>query len=101
VKYREVFHKHPTEHREPDTALNDFLGFSYGFRPGRSQHNALDALYVGINQRKVNWILDMDLEKFFDRVEHDWLIYFIEHRIADQRIINLLIQWISAGHMDT
>jgi RNA-directed DNA polymerase len=79
---------------------NDFLGFSYGFRPGRSQHNALDALYVGINQRKVNWILDMDLEKFFDRVEHDWLIHFIEHRIADQRIINLIIQWISAEHMD-
>ncbi|NQZ07089.1 MAG: group II intron reverse transcriptase/maturase [Algicola sp.] len=79
---------------------NDFLGFSYGFRPERSQHNALDALYVGINQRKVNWILDMDLEKFFDRVEHDWLIHFIEHRVADQRLIKLVIQWITAGHMD-
>jgi group II intron reverse transcriptase/maturase len=78
----------------------DFLGFSYGFRPGRGQHDALDALYVGIKRRKVNWVLDLDIRKFFDRVEHDWLITFIQHRIKDKRLIRLLTQWMKVGHYD-
>ena len=68
----------------------DFLGFSYGFRPGRSQQDALDALYVGITQKKVNWVLDLDVKSFFDRVGHDWMIQFVEHRVADQRIVRLI-----------
>jgi retron-type reverse transcriptase len=75
----------------------DFLGFSYGFRPGRSQHAALDALYVGITQKKVNWILDLDVKSFFDRVGHDWMVQFVEHRIADQRIVRLIQKWLKAG----
>ena len=91
--------------RAVGTVLNqiweeDFLGFSYGFRPGRSQHDALDALYVGITQRKVNWILDLDVKSFFDRVGHDWMIQFVEHRIADQRIIRLIQKWLKAGVME-
>ena len=62
----------------------DFLGFSYGFRPGRGQHDALDALAVGITRTKVNWILDADISKFFDTVNHEWLIRFLEHRIGDR-----------------
>lgn len=68
----------------------DFLGFSYGFRPGRSQHNALDALAVGITRTKVNWILDVDVRSFFDTVSHEWLIRFVEHRIGDPRMIRLI-----------
>src|SRR5215468_9989137 len=64
----------------------DFLGFSYGFRPKRSQHDALDALYVGIDTKKVNWILEVDIRSFFDEVNRDWLARFVEHRIADPRI---------------
>src|SRR5450432_3834597 len=64
----------------------DFLGFSNGFRPGRSQHDALDALYVGITRRKVNWVLDLDVRSFFDQIEHSWMIKFVEHRIGDGRI---------------
>jgi RNA-directed DNA polymerase len=60
----------------------DFLGFSYGFRPGRSQHQALDALYTGLLTRKVNWVLDLDIRGFFDALSHEWLVKFIEHRIA-------------------
>jgi RNA-directed DNA polymerase len=60
----------------------DFLGFSYGFRPGRSQHQALDALYTGLLTRKVNWVLDLDIKGFFDGLSHEWLVKFIEHRIA-------------------
>ncbi len=75
----------------------DFLGFSYGFRPERSQHDALDALYVGITQKKVNWILDLDVKSFFDKVGHDWMIQFVEHRIADQRIVRLIQKWLKAG----
>jgi len=75
----------------------DFLGFSYGFRPGRSPHNALDALYMGIKVKKVNWILDADLRKFFDSVRHDWAVRFMEHRIADRRIIRLIQKWLKAG----
>lgn len=75
----------------------DFMGFSYGFRPGRSQHNALDALWVGITQRKVNWVLDADIRSFFDTVDHEWLMKFVEHRIADKRILRLLRKWLRAG----
>ena len=75
----------------------DFLGFSYGFRPGRSQHQALDALWVGIMRRKVNWILDADIRGFFDHLSHEWLVKFIEHRIADRRILRLIQKWLRAG----
>lgn len=75
----------------------DFLGFSYGFRPGRSQHNALDALWVGLDQRKVNWVLDADIQGFFDTIDHGWLMKFIEHRIADPRVLRLIRKWLRAG----
>ncbi|MFN2355897.1 MAG: group II intron reverse transcriptase/maturase [Desulfopila sp.] len=75
----------------------DFLGFSYGFRPGRSQHNGLDAVYVGITQRKISWVLDADIQGFFDAISHEWLIKFLEHRIADQRLIRLIRKWLRAG----
>lgn len=75
----------------------DFLGFSYGFRPGRSQHNALDALWVGIAHRKVNWVLDADIRGFFDNIDHEWLLTFLEHRIADRRILRLIRKWLVAG----
>jgi RNA-directed DNA polymerase len=75
----------------------DFLGFSYGFRPGRSQHNALDAIWVGITQRKVNWVLDADVKGFFDAISHDWTLRFLEHRIADQRLLRLIQKWLRAG----
>jgi len=78
----------------------DFLGFSYGFRPGRSQHDALDALAVGITRTPVNWIVDIDVRSFFDTVSHDWLIRFVEHRIADTRMIRLIRKWLKAGVMD-
>jgi len=78
----------------------DFLGFSYGFRPRRSQHDALDALSVGINSTKVNWILDADIRSFFDTVSHDWLIRFLEHRIGDTRIIRLIRKWLKAGVLE-
>ena len=73
------------------------MGFSYGFRPGRSQHNALDALWVGITRRSVSWILDADLRSFFDTVDHEWLMKFIEHRIADPRLLRLIRKWLRAG----
>src|SRR5713226_552567 len=75
----------------------DFLGFSYGFRPKRSQHDALDALAVGIERTAVNWILDADIAGFFDAVSHEWLIKFVEHRIGDQRVIRLIRKWLKAG----
>jgi RNA-directed DNA polymerase len=75
----------------------DFLGFSYGFRPGRSGHRALDALYVGIKTQKVNWILDADIRGFFDNIDHTWLMKFLEHRIADRRLLRLLKKWLRAG----
>ncbi len=75
----------------------DFVGFSYGFRPGRNPHNALDALWVGITQRKVNWVLDADISSFFDTVDHEWLMKFVEHRIADPRILRLIRKWLRAG----
>src|SRR6202034_3615015 len=75
----------------------DFVGFSYGFRPGRSQHQALDSLWVGIMRKKVNWILDADVRGFFDNLSHEWLVKFIEHRIADRRILRLIQKWLRAG----
>jgi len=78
----------------------DFLGFSYGFRPGRSQHNALDALYTGLLTRKVNWVLDADIRGFFDAIDHEWMVKFIEHRIADQRVVRLIQKWLNAGVLE-
>jgi group II intron reverse transcriptase/maturase len=75
----------------------DFLGFSYGFRPGRSQHDALDALWVGIVRKKVNWILDLDIRSFFDKLQHSWLTQFVEHRIGDRRVVRLIQKWLKAG----
>jgi group II intron reverse transcriptase/maturase len=75
----------------------DFLGFSYGFRPGRSQHNALDALATGIKRKKVNWVLDADIRGFFDAIDHGWLARFVEHRVKDRRILRLIRKWLSAG----
>src|SRR3977135_677701 len=78
----------------------DFLGFSYGFRPGRGQHEALDALAVGITSTKVNWILDADISNFFDTVSQEWLIRFVEHRVGDRRIIRLIQKWLRAGVLE-
>jgi RNA-directed DNA polymerase len=78
----------------------DFLGFSYGFRPGRSAHDAMDALAVGIESRKVNFILDADIRSFFDTVDQQWLIRFVEHRVGDQRIIRLIRKWLRAGVLE-
>src|SRR5216683_6714133 len=78
----------------------DFLGFSYGFRPGRSQHHALDALYTGLLTRKVNWVLDGDIRGFFDAIDRGWLQQFIEHRIADQRVVRLIQKWLNAGVLE-
>jgi group II intron reverse transcriptase/maturase len=78
----------------------DFLGFSYGFRPGRSQHDALDALWVGIVRRKVNWIVDLDIRSFFDRIQHSWLVRFVEDRIGDKRVVRLIRKWLRAGVME-
>ncbi len=75
----------------------DFLGFSYGFRPGRGCHHALDALFVGITKQKVNWIIDADIRGFFDNLSHEWLRKFLEHRIADTRMLRLLKKWLRAG----
>ncbi len=78
----------------------EFKGFSYGFRPGRSQHNALDAVWVGIMTRKINWVFDADIRGFFDAIDHEWLIKFIEHRIGDRRIIRHILKWLKAGVME-
>lgn len=78
----------------------DFLGFSYGYRPGWSQHEALDALSVALTSRKVNWVLDADLASFFDTLDHSWLIKFLEHRIGDKRILRLIRKWLHAGVID-
>ena len=78
----------------------EFLGFSYGFRPGRGAHNALDAVAVGIRRRKINWVVDCDIRAFFDNVSRDWLVRFLEHRIADKRVIRLIIKWLNAGVME-
>ena len=78
----------------------DFLGFSYGFRPGRSQHDALDALTVAICTKKVNWVLDADIRAFFDTLDHGWLVKFVEHRVADRRIVRLIQKWLTAGVLE-
>jgi RNA-directed DNA polymerase len=78
----------------------DFLGFSYGFRPGRSQHDALDALSYALSKKKVNYILDADVRSFFDNLDKGWMIKFIEHRVADPRILRLIQKWLKAGVME-
>lgn len=78
----------------------DFLGFSYGFRPGRGQHDALDALAVGIGSQAVNWILDADIRGFFDAISHKWMMRFVEHRIGDRRVLRLIRKWLTAGVME-
>ena len=78
----------------------DFLGVSYGFRPGRGTHDALDALCVGIHSKKVSFILDADIRSFFDEINQEWLIRFLEHRIGDRRIIRLIQKWLKAGVME-
>ena len=78
----------------------DFLGFSYGFRPERSQHQALDALYAGLLTGKVNWVLDLDIRGFFDSIDHGWMVKFIEHRIADRRVVRLIQKWLNAGVLE-
>ena len=78
----------------------EFLGFSYGFRPGRSQHDALDALAFGIKGRYIWWVLDADIRQFFDTISHDWLIKFLEHRIGDRRVIRLIQKWLKAGVLE-
>jgi group II intron reverse transcriptase/maturase len=75
----------------------DFRGFSYGFRPGRNQHDALDALAVGLTQRRVNWVLDADIRDFFGSLDHGWLRRFLRHRIADERVLRLVDKWLAAG----
>ena len=77
----------------------DFLGFSYGYRPGRSQHQALDALYLGL-ERRVDWVLEGDISAFFDTMDHEWLMKFLEHRIADQRVLRLIRKWLTAGVLE-
>ena len=78
----------------------DFLGFSYGFRPGRGQHDALDALHAGILRKQVNWVLDADIRGFFDAMAHSWIIRFLEHRIADKRILRLIAKWLKVGTVE-
>jgi len=79
----------------------DFLGFSYGFRPGRSPHQALDALNAALIKRKINWVLDADVRRFFDSVDHEWLLRMVAHRIADPRILRLIRQWLRAGVLES
>lgn len=78
----------------------DFLDFSYGFRPQRSQHDALDALTAGLQRQKVNWVLDADIRGFFDQLDHEWLVKFVEHRIADPRVVRLIRKWLNAGVLE-
>jgi RNA-directed DNA polymerase len=79
----------------------DFKGFSYGFRPGRSPHQALDALTVGIQRKHVNWVLDADIRGFFDNMSHEWTMKFVEHRVADRRVLRLIQKWLKAGYRKT
>jgi len=78
----------------------EFLGFSYGFRPGRNQHQALDALAFGIARKRINWVLDCDVQSFFDKVSREWLVRFVEHRIGDRRIVRLISKWLTAGVLE-
>jgi len=74
-----------------------FRGFSYGFRPGCSPHQALDALSVGLHRKRVNWVLDADIRGFFDQMSHEWTMKFVQHRVADRRILRLIQKWLKAG----
>jgi len=78
----------------------DFLGFSYGFRPGRKPHDALNALYGAIMTRKVGWVLDADIRGYFDAISHEWLVKFVEHRIADKRVLRHIKKWLNAGVLE-
>lgn len=78
----------------------DFLGFSYGFRPGRGAHGALDALAMGIGTQKVSWVLDADIRSFFDTLDREWLVKFLEHRVGDGRVIRLVKKWLAAGVLE-
>lgn len=78
----------------------DFVGFSYGFRPGRSPHDALNALYAGIMTRKIGWVLDADIRGYFDAIDHEWLIRFVKHRIADRRVVRHIKKWLNAGVLE-
>ena len=78
----------------------EFLGFSYGFRPGRSPHDALDALAVGIERKRVRWVLEIDIRAYFDTISHEWMMKFIEHRIGDRRILDLIEKWLKAGVLE-
>ena len=78
----------------------DFVGFSYGFRPGRSQHQALDALSYALLKKKVNYVLDADIRGFYDNLDQSWLLQFMEHRVADPRILRLIQKWLNAGVME-
>ena len=75
----------------------DFVGFSYGFRPGRGPHDALDALAVGLTRKKVNWVLDADIKSFFTEIDREWMLRFVEHRIADKGVLRLIRKWLAAG----
>jgi retron-type reverse transcriptase len=85
----------PARHVEALNAIYeaDSLGFSYGFRPGRRQHQALDALSTGLLTKKVNWVVDVDIRGFFGALDHGWLVKFVEHRIADRRVVRLIQKW--------
>jgi RNA-directed DNA polymerase len=76
---------------------SDFVGFSYGYRPGRSQHQALDALMVGLTRQRANWVLELDIRGFFDNMDHEWTLKFIQHRVADPRMLRLIRKWLQAG----
>ena len=78
----------------------DFVDFSHGFRPGRSPHNALDQLYIGIHEKKVNWVLDLDIRSFFDTLSQSWLVKFVEHRVGDRRVVRLIQKWLRAGVLE-
>ena len=79
----------------------DFLGFSYGFRPGRNPHQALSALHTALMSQRVNWVLDADIRSFFDSVDHEWLLRMLAHRIADPRVLRLVRQWLEAGVLES
>ena len=78
----------------------DFVGYSYGFRPGRNQHRALDALYIGLERKPINWVVDLDIQGYFDCIQHDWLLRFVEHRVGDKRIVRLIRKWLKAGVLE-
>lgn len=89
--------QHAVRHVMQHIYEEDFKGFSYGFRPRRSPHQALDAVSVGITEQRVNWIIDADIKGFFDEIDRDWLVKFIEHRISDKRLVRLIQRWLNAG----